>query len=298
MTVDTREVSFTSGGERCAGTLFLPEGSSGPDARVPVVVLAHGFTATRRDSLPQFAERFAENGMAALTFDYRGFGDSGGDERQVVSIRRELEDVASAISFARSLEETDPERLALWGSSYGGGLAFETAAGDPSIRCAIAQVPFADGFSMLGATPPLTAAKLTGKALADLVARKRGRDRVMVPAAGRPGTLAAMTSADALPGFEAITPPDSTHENRVAAAIALETLRWRPGRNASAIRCPLLVQVAARDADTPVSPAVKAAGEAPRGEVKSYDCGHFGVYLDPTYEQVVTDQVAFLHKNL
>ena len=98
MAFTTEQVSFQSGGDECAGTLFQPESNG---STVPVVVMAHGFTATRTDGLPPFAERFAKAGLAVLTFDYGGFGESGGAEREVLSIERELEDVAAGISFAR-----------------------------------------------------------------------------------------------------------------------------------------------------------------------------------------------------
>ena len=295
MAFTTEEVEFPSGGDVCTGTLFRPAAG---DAAMPVVVMAHGFTATRTDGLPPFAERFVEAGLVALTFDYRGFGQSGGSERQVLSIKRELEDVAAAITFARSLDGIDPSRLALWGTSFGGGLTFETAANNRAVACAIAQVPFADGPSLLGKVPPLAAARLTAKGLADIAARRSGGDRVMIPVAGAPGSLAAMTSPDAEPGFDSITSVGSLHENRVAAAITLEALRWRPGRKADKIRCPLLVQVATRDLDTPPGPAIKVAAAAPKGRLEAYDCGHFGVYLSPWFEKVVSDQVDFLATNL
>lgn len=296
MAVDRTDTTFRSGGDECAATLFFPAAPAEED--VPAVILAQGFTGTREDGIPQFAERFAEAGIAALTIDYRGFGDSGGDERFVLSIERELEDVASAIAFVRSLDRIDPSRIGLWGASFGGGLTIETAASNRAIACAIALVPFVDGPSMLGAVPPLNAAKLTAKALADIAARRRGRERVMVPVAGPPGSLAAMTSPDALPGFEAITPAGSRHGDEVAAAITVEALRWRPGKKAPEIRCPILFQVARNDLDTPPDPAVKVSASAPKGELKTYDCGHFGVYLEPQFERVVEDQVEFLGRHL
>lgn len=292
---EPEELEFSSGGERCAARLLRPAETTGP---VPIVVMAHGFTLTREESLDRFAQKFAAAGIATLTFDYRGFGDSGGSERQVLSIGRQLEDVAAAIAFGRSLDGIDPARVALWGSSFGGGLTFQTAAADSSLACAIAQVPFADGPFMLGKTPPATALSLTGKALADIRARRSGGERVMVPAAGPPGTVAAMTSEDALKGFEAITSPGSRHENRVAAAIAVEALLWRPGSKAGRITCPLLVQVATKDLDVPPGPAARTAARAPQGELRRYECGHFDVYLDPWFDQVADDQVEFLKRNL
>lgn len=299
MSTQREDVEFPSGGQSCAAWLFRPEGGQ----PAPVVVMAHGFTATRRESLEGFATRFAEAGIAALAFDYRGFGDSEGEERQVLDIGRELEDVRSAIEFVRGLPGIRADRTALWGSSFGGGLTFETAArmsapGQDGLTCAVAQVPFADGPSMLGAVPPAAAMHLTLEALKDIRARRRGSARVMIPAAGPPGSLAAMTSPEALPGFESISPPESLHQNRVAASIALEALKWRPGSLASKITCPILVQVASKDQDTPPAPAAKAASRAPQGELKRYACGHFDVYLEPWFDRVVEDQLAFLGRHL
>src|SRR3712207_7231682 len=42
--------------------------------RLPIVVMGHGFSGTQ-DRLFGNAERFAESGVSALTFDYRSFGE-------------------------------------------------------------------------------------------------------------------------------------------------------------------------------------------------------------------------------
>ena len=60
------EVVFYSGGLSMAGTLYRPEASVAP---VPCVVMGHGFTLTRQDGIPDYAERFAAAGFAALSFD-------------------------------------------------------------------------------------------------------------------------------------------------------------------------------------------------------------------------------------
>ena len=95
------------------------------------------------DRLGPFAERFAEAGIAALVFDYRGFGDSTG-EPDLTDPERELEDWHAAISFARSLPGIDADRVATFGSSRGGGHALVAAARDAGIAAAISQVPFLD----------------------------------------------------------------------------------------------------------------------------------------------------------
>src|SRR3954468_4783680 len=103
------DVRFESGGQRCAAWLYRPEGY-GPH---PCVILAHGFGGTRSARLWAFAERFRDAGMAALVFDYRHFGDSEGEPRQLLSVSRQLDDWRAAIGYARGLDGVDPERIAI-----------------------------------------------------------------------------------------------------------------------------------------------------------------------------------------
>jgi dienelactone hydrolase len=81
-----------------------------------------------------------------LAFDYRHWGDSGGEPRRWVSLARQLEDWHAAVNYARQLDGVDAERIALWGMSLGGGLALMTAATDPGIVATVALVPMADGW--------------------------------------------------------------------------------------------------------------------------------------------------------
>ena len=111
------DVSFTSGEDTCAAWLYLPAGVASP----PVVILGHGLGATREMRLDAFAERFAQAGIAALAFTYRHFGDSGGQPRQLLSIKRQLADWDAAIAWVKDRSDVDGTRIAVWGSSFGGG---------------------------------------------------------------------------------------------------------------------------------------------------------------------------------
>jgi uncharacterized protein len=110
--ITRRDVSFSSDGRRCAGWLFVPPGTS----RSACVVMAHGTTGTMDFGLAPYARRFAEAGLVVLAFDYRHFGASEGQPRQLISVRRQLADWRAAIRFARTLPEVDPDRVALWGT--------------------------------------------------------------------------------------------------------------------------------------------------------------------------------------
>ena len=98
---EREDLTFPSGEDTCAAWLYRPDGAAGP---VPCVVMAHGFTATRGDRLPAYAERFAAAGLAVLLFDYRHFGDSTGTPRQLLDIGRQQADYRAAVAFARTLD--------------------------------------------------------------------------------------------------------------------------------------------------------------------------------------------------
>lgn len=293
MTVAQRtDVEFRSGGTRCAAWLYRPA----DDRPAPCVVLAHGFTGTRGERLDAYAERFCAAGLAALVFDYRHFGASDGEPRQLLDIKRQLLDWRSAVAFARTLEGIDPQRIALWGSSFGGGHVVETAAGDPRIAAVVSQAPFADGVAALAAAPPKATAALTIAGVRDEIAGRLGRRPVLRPAVGPPGSVAAMTSADAEPGFKRIASAD--WRNAFTARLMLRLGLYRPGRKASRVHCPLLVCVMDDDAITPVGPAVAMAEAAPRGELRRYPGGHFDVYVGERFEEAVADQIEFLTRHL
>jgi dienelactone hydrolase len=292
-----QHVSFPSHGETCAAHLYRPAEAGGD---VPCVVMAHGFSATRDDSLPAFAERFAEAGFAALVFDYRHFGASTGQPRQVLDIGRQLDDYRAAIAYARSLPGLDG-RIVLWGTSFSGGHVLTLAAERDDIAAAIAQVPFTDGPSTVLKTPPRNAlgGALLGaldQALALVPGNPLGPIRI--PAVGQPGSFAVMTAPEAEPGFQATVGEHSRWRNAVAARIILHVGLYRPGAHADRIGCPLLVCVADRDETTPPGPAIAVAERAPLGELRRYPFGHFDGYVGDGFARLAADEVTFLRRHL
>ncbi|MBI5284193.1 MAG: alpha/beta fold hydrolase [Chloroflexi bacterium] len=134
--------TYYSEGTKISATLYRPDGIAG--RLVPCVVLCHGFTGIKELILPDYARRFASAGFAALAFDYRGFGASEG-ERGRLLWRDQVQDVRNSITFAQTLEGIDPERIALWGTSYGAANVIYAAGLDERPKCVVAQVGFGDG---------------------------------------------------------------------------------------------------------------------------------------------------------
>jgi uncharacterized protein len=296
-------VELQSGGEPIAAVHLSGSGDRFLDGRGrrPCMVMAHGFAGTVDSGLLPFAERYAAAGLDALAFDYRHFGASGGEPRQLVSVSRQLEDYAAAIAFARGLEGVDPERIVAWGSSFSGGHVVAVAAADARVAAVISQVPAMDGratlANLLRYAGPAAVAKITLAGLRDLLAARRGGPAVMIPVVGAPGTLAAMSTADAEPGYGAIT--GSSWRNEVPARFGLTAALYRPGRLADRLPCPILVQIADRDAIAPPAAAMEAAWLATgRAEVRTYPVGHFDVYRGEPFERAVADQLHFLGRHL
>src|SRR6516164_2039722 len=116
--MNQRTVNFFSEETRMEGDLFLPVDLKANERR-PGVVLCHGFTGVRSLILGDYAKAFAQAGFVALTFDYRGYGGSEGIRRRLIPMEQ-IDDIRNAISFFETLPEVDPDRIGLWGTSFGG----------------------------------------------------------------------------------------------------------------------------------------------------------------------------------
>jgi alpha-beta hydrolase superfamily lysophospholipase len=284
--MERRELSFASGVDSCAAWLYSPVGGG---ARDPIVVMAHGLSGTRRDRLGAFAERFAAAGLAALAFDHRGFGDSDG-EPDLFHPRRQLEDWRAAITFSRSLSEVDPDRVATFGSSMGGGNALAAAAEDPRVAAAISQVPFLDIVTQAHRSSPRVTARM-------LAAAVQGRH---LPAVGRPDQPALINAPGGEAGWRHVVEigEDSRWRNRVSSRWLLGR-PYRPVRHAAKLHCPWLVCVGEADRVAKPGPAIAAARRAPKGELRTYPgVDHFDIYDGPAHEAFVADQLDFLKRHL
>ena len=286
-----RDLSFRSRGAECRAWLY-PAAEGGEPS--PCVILAHGFAGVREQGLEQYAERFAAAGISAFVFDYRYFGASDGEPRQLVSNRRQVEDWRAAIEFVRTLDTVDSERIALWGTSTSAGHVVKLAAETPKIGAVVTQMPFASGFAQFAGAPIVHSLRLVWAGVVDQLRAWLGAKPKRIPAAGLPRTLAAVTSADALSGLDRITPAGMAPVE-VPARFALSTTFYNPGRAAGRMRAPLLVCLADGDDVMPVKPALKLAR---RGELKRYRYGHFAMYYGDGFKEVVGDQVDFLRRHL
>jgi len=297
-------------GARLEGWLFLPRAPS-----PGLVVMAPGLTGTKEGHLEPFARRFTRAGLAVLLFDFRSFGGSQGEPRHWVDPERHLEDWHAALAFVRKelvpAGLVDAERVALWGSSFSGGTALVTAAGDPAVRAVVAQCPYL-------ATPPSQLP--TRHAMVYFVlwtvldsARARlGLRPLYVPAFGRPGELVFAKSRENPSAFD--WRPADGHDfwrrmpaelrggwQNVLLARVFATLdRVVPLDHIAAVRCPVYLIAGTHDDMVPAALVRDAFERLPNPEKKlsEHDCGHFDLYLDPIFTANADLQADFLVRAL
>jgi pimeloyl-ACP methyl ester carboxylesterase len=292
--------SLLSDGTKCAATVFRPEVSG--KLPIPVIVMAHGFGSPRALRLYAYAERFAAAGYAVVVFDYRGFGDSDGEPRQVLDVSMQHDDWRAALAFARSLPGIDANKVAAWGTSFGGGHVLTVAGRGEALAAVIAQVPHVSGPAAVRATGFAASRKIAPYAIRDQLNAVLGREPVYIPLVGRPGDLGIMTTPDALPGLEQLIvhsgiEPDAYRQD-VAARIGLKIGLYSPQRVMSNIECPTLIQIARHDTITPCAVAEKAARHVPHATVRIHECSHFDPYVDPAFTNIIAEQLDFLRTNV
>ena len=288
------DVTFQSGDAHCHGWHFAAadDALAGSGGR-PVAVMAHGLGGTKDSGLAPFAEGLAAAGLDVLAFDYRGFGASGGEPRQTVSMARQVDDYRAAMAAAKLFPGVDPDRLVLWGVSLAGGHVLEAGAGRDDVAAVVSLTPLVSGAAAgrlaLAHHKPSSILRSTLKGL-----RSRVGSPVMVPIVGRPGDVAALTLDGCYEAYTALAGP--TWRNEVDAAVGLELGGLKPGRFAKQLTCPLFVQIADFDRSAPPYAAAKAAFQG-RAQVRHYPGDHFDVWPGAScFEAVLAHQVAFLRR--
>jgi len=293
-TLVTTPLSFDVRRTRIAGWLTLP-GGAGPH---PAVVLAHGLGATHGMMLAQYEQHFAASGIATLAFDYRHTGESGGTPRQLITMRRHVQDVLGARAYLAARPEIDPHRVGLWGTSLGAMHVLRAAAADADVAAAVVQCPILHGPDAALSSGLAHGLRLAPAIISDAVRAAARLPRRYLPIVGQPGTRAVVTVPGAEEGWNSTVSPGAVFTNQIAAAGALGLAAASALRHAPRITAPLLVCVSDRETLTDPRIASRAAARAPRGTARHYPGGHFEIYHAPLAARLLADQTAFLQEHL
>jgi len=297
-------VEFSSQDATLRGRLFLPPPAAG---RRPIVVMAHGFSATTDGMVAdQYAAAFCDAGLAVLLYDHRNFGQSGGEPRQRIDRWLQVIGYRDAIDFVTTLGEVDASRLALWGDSLSGGCVLVAAAFDPRITAVVTQVP-ACGDAPPSADPDGTLLE----AMAGVYSSPR-----LGPASGPVEGPMRVVAADQLGSPSALTPLTAFRwfmeygsryatgwQNWVTSVTRDGGEPYQPVLCAARVRVPALFVIASEDEMPGASSSVsRLAFDLVRGpkELLEVDGGHFGLLYYPSelFDSISSAEAAFLIRHL
>ena len=283
------DLEFPAGKGACVAWVYRP--GMARSAPGPCVVMGHGFSLTRHDGLPEYAERFAAAGATVLVFDHRHLGDSPGEPRQRFRKPAQREDWRAAVRAARALDGVDPAQIVLWGFSFGGGHAVETAAEDGRIAAVMALAPFLDGLARVLATPLPTVGWILPRATADRAGRHN-----LIPVTGPPGTKAAMAFTGEADGFASVIPAGSPWRNEISPGVFLTVALHRAVAKAKKVTCPLWVGLGEADITVSRKAVIRLAGRAPQGELHRYPYDHWLPFVGDAPGRIAGDQIDFLRR--
>ena len=187
----------TDDGLTLRGWLTVPDGP-GPH---PTVVVVHGFSAVKEQTLEGFAGTLAGAGLASLVYDHRNLGASDGEVRQDIDPVAQLRDLRTAITFAESRPEVDAGRIGIWGSSYSGAHVLQVAAVDRRVCAVVSQVPLISGWRNVQRWNGAEVFRALQQMLDD-----EARTRM------RTGEVATIPVAAAEPGAPCAVPGAETHD--------------------------------------------------------------------------------------
>jgi uncharacterized protein len=139
-------ISFESDGNRLAGHIYRPPQAASGEV-TPGIVMTGPVSSVKEQTLPHYAERFADAGYTVLAFDPRGFGESAGEPRFHYDPWLIVSDYGNAAAHAMAREDVDSEQVAVVGVCMGGGYAVATAARE---RRLAACVSIAGGYDIGG----------------------------------------------------------------------------------------------------------------------------------------------------
>jgi uncharacterized protein len=287
--LERRDVQFRSGDTFAAAWSFLPDQvQSG--ARVPAVAMAHGLGAVKEMYLEPFARRFAEAGIAALLFDYRFFGASGGEPRQRIFPRDQMEDYRNALTWLSIQPEIDPDRLGVFGTSFSGGHVLHVAAYDPRVKVVVSQVGAMDVNQIIRSqTSPEQFAALEQMTVHERVRHATEGGEVYIPNTQLPGKgFALQSDQDSYAfGTEAQATIAPSWRNEVTMSSLDAILEHAPAKSIELIAPrPLLMILAKNDSISPpdsIRAAFARAGEPKR--LVELEGGHYSVYRGPCADE-------------
>lgn len=282
--------------QRIQAYFHKPDGDT--QERLPIVVMGNGYATEWQFGTERFIKAFTDAGIATLNFDYRSFGGSAGEPRQLVDIPGQQEDFLMAVKHAEEQPWVDPSRIVIWGSSLGGGHAISVAAQLPNACAMVAQVPHCCSRAAFKTVSLGNVFKGMSRAIADAIKSRFGAEPLLIPVLSEPEDYGVMTHPTWLQEYQILAQGSTTWKNAMPARSLLKGGDYRPMLVADQIGCPSLIVAAANDAGVPIDSVKETIQRIPNGELKIIEGDHFGVYQGAPIEDVVASELAFIKRHV
>jgi hypothetical protein len=298
-----RAVEFASEGAVLRG--FLYEAVKG-EPPFPVVVMAHGTSATIPMVADRYAEVFAQAGVSALIYDHRNLGISGGEPRQEINPWVQSHGYRDAVTFASTIEDHDPDRIGVWGDSYSAGEVYLVAACDLRIRAVVAQCPVFGADSPDGDPTPEVFEAIRQTLESGDVSGGPEDKTGPIPVVS-PDQLGSPSLLKPIQAYRWFIEYGGRHgsgwHNHATRVIPSDTAPYSPYLCAPYVTVPSLMMVAPADEMIHANPEVShQAFELLAGEKEWYDLdgGHFGLLYHPSdlFDEASSVQADFLVRQL
>lgn len=261
----------------------------------PVIILCHGFCGIQEILLPKYAEAFSDAGYTTITFDYRGFGESGG-ERGRLRPQMQIEDICSIIDWISTKPTLDKNRIALWGTSLGACHVFGAAVARPQIKCIISQMGFADGETIVTGKMDENEKQAFVGTLEKMVEKRERLGKEMFVAITK-----VLGDKESKAFFDDNKEKYPSMDIKIPFLTVYETLQYKPYLNAQQVTCPTLVVVAGEDTVNSPQQGI-ALYKSVRSEQKELfienGAKHYDLYDGQHFDNVLLKQVDWLKKHL
>jgi hypothetical protein len=279
--------TFESAGETLVGNLFLPEATP-----AGVVVAVGPLTSVKEQAAGTYAQAMAERGYAALAFDYRYFGESGGRPRQFESPDANIEDITNAATALLADDRLKDAPLFGLGICFGAG---------PMVRAVAEDRRFGAFAGVAGVyTDNARTRARMGAAYRATIERGRAAERKWretgeaetIPAVAPDGGDVAMPLREAFEFYGTPRGQVPNYVNGYAVQSLAHSLPFDARGAADVIDVPVLI-VHSEHALTPdLAHAFYSAVKSPKHELWLESQGQIDFYDDPTLISPAADAVA------
>lgn len=131
-----KKIEFYSENTKIVGNLYYPDGYDS-QKQYPAIIVSGSWTTVKEQMAGLYAKKLAEKGYITLAFDFRNFGESGGEPRYYENPSQKIEDIQNAVTFLESLPEVDGEKIGAFGVCAGAMYTLMAAAKNKHIKAVV-----------------------------------------------------------------------------------------------------------------------------------------------------------------